>query len=659
MAYLFSLLFIFVPLTWLPNTSELFEFNKIILTYILTGLIGGIWVIRMIREKRIIFRRTILDIPIILLLVSSLLSLSLSIDPRISWYGYYSRWNGGLQSLISYSLLYWAFVSNMNKKNVMSNVQCLMSSAIIVSVYGILEHFGHSISCLLVAPSHAFDVSCWVQDVQNRVYATLGQPNWMAAYLVSLMFIPISKMINHQGSIIKESRPQKLIIDYWSLIINLLVFILMFTALLFTKSRSGLLAFGISSLVFWGMQFGKKTLLPMALFGILVSTLLISFQNPIRDLFIKNNQSSIINNQGTSLETGGTESGSIRKIVWDGAIKIWLGNTKNFLIGTGPETFALSYYQYRPIKHNATSEWELLYNKAHNEFLNYLATTGIFGLLSYLLFLFTAGWVLIKPQTPNPKSQSLGFEAWSLRLALFAGFISITVTNFWGFSVVITQIFLFLFPALSIIINDQESIIKKTKNDIGGKQVLGILGVTLIIGYWLLMILQYWNNDRLYAKAQNHYRYFASTNKTDYLFSSLDLAQKAFVSSREPAMAIDLANYAALVSSALVENNSTAAAQLAKISSQAANFAQTSSPNNPSYLKSISKSQIILNNFQAAYQTLLLAQKLSPTDPKIPYSLGVVSLNLNKINDAKMYFEKALLLKSDWPDPQKQLDLLK
>ena len=37
--------------------------------------------------------------------------------------------------------------------------------------------------------------------------------------------------------------------------------------------------------------------------------------------------------------------------------------------------------------HNLTSEWDFLYNKAHNEYLNYLATTGLFGLGSYLLFI--------------------------------------------------------------------------------------------------------------------------------------------------------------------------------------------------------------------------------------------------------------------------------
>ncbi|MBF8303332.1 MAG: efflux transporter, family, subunit [Candidatus Dadabacteria bacterium] len=64
----------------------------------------------------------------------------------------------------------------------------------------------------------------------------------------------------------------------------------------------------------------------------------------------------------------------------------------NPIFGTGVETFAYSYYQYRPVEHNNTSEWDFLYNKAHNEYLNYLATTGIVGFVSYIsiivMFLF-------------------------------------------------------------------------------------------------------------------------------------------------------------------------------------------------------------------------------------------------------------------------------
>ena len=85
-----------------------------------------------------------------------------------------------------------------------------------------------------------------------------------------------------------------------------------------------------------------------------------------------------------SPNSGGTESANIRMNVWSGAINAWRANP---IFGTGVETFAFAYYKYKPVGQNLTSEWNFLYNKAHNEYLNYLATTGLFGLGSYLLMI--------------------------------------------------------------------------------------------------------------------------------------------------------------------------------------------------------------------------------------------------------------------------------
>lgn len=438
----FCILFILVPLVFLPQTSELFEFNKIIITYVLTVIITGSWLIRMVLEKKIIFRRTVLDLPLLLFLFSNFLSLIFSIDPHMSFFGYYSRFNGGLLSLICYALLYWSYVSNMDSGATLKVIKCALFAAVPISIWAALEHFGFSPACLLTTGK--FNVSCWVQDVQNRVFATLGQPNWLAAYIVALIFVPLSYLTLLRlpsPSLGEGSR-----VRYW---LSFGIFILLFLTLLFTKSRSGLLAFGISSLVFW--VFARKLKL-FVIFSILVLILTLGIKNPIRDLVFKTPAPE--KTTGPALEVGGTESGSIRKIVWTGAIRIWLANPKNFILGTGPETFAESYYQYRPLEHNQTSEWELLYNKAHNEFLNYLANTGVLGLGAYLLLLGTMATVYLSPfRSPSPESgEGLGVRY--LIISLLCGWLTISITNFWGFSVVITQIFLFLFPAIAICLNE-------------------------------------------------------------------------------------------------------------------------------------------------------------------------------------------------------------
>src|SRR5690606_35763746 len=115
MAFLFNLLVFLLPLTFAPVTSEIFEFNKMVLAYGFTIVISATWAFECIKQKRIIFKNTPLTVPIIIFLLSQTISTLLSIDQRTSIFGYYGRFNGGLLSSICYLLLYFAFVSFMDK----------------------------------------------------------------------------------------------------------------------------------------------------------------------------------------------------------------------------------------------------------------------------------------------------------------------------------------------------------------------------------------------------------------------------------------------------------------------------------------------------------------------------------------------------------------
>src|SRR5258706_15676664 len=85
--YYFYSLFFLVPIVFTNNTSELFEFNKLWLTFGLTIIIVATWISKMILQKRIIYKRTSLDIPILLFLASQTISTIFSIDSCISLSG--------------------------------------------------------------------------------------------------------------------------------------------------------------------------------------------------------------------------------------------------------------------------------------------------------------------------------------------------------------------------------------------------------------------------------------------------------------------------------------------------------------------------------------------------------------------------------------------
>ncbi len=229
--YSFYGLFFLVPIILSKDTSELFELNKMWLTWGLTIIITTTWLIKMIVQKRIIFQRTPLDIPIGLFLLSQIVSTIFSLDVHVSIWGYYSRFNGGLLSIMSYVLLYYAFLSNFridinvsthekresvrefrekirdfSETNATQVVKRLLLISLIsglaVSLWGLPSHFGYDPTCLIFRGS--FDVSCWTADFMPkiRIFSTLGQPDWLAAYLAILIPIAIAYFLKKRNSLI-------------------------------------------------------------------------------------------------------------------------------------------------------------------------------------------------------------------------------------------------------------------------------------------------------------------------------------------------------------------------------------------------------------------------------------------------------------------------
>ena len=470
--YSFYLLFFITPLAMWPDTSELFEFNKMWIVFGLAVFIFFLWATKMVMMGRLEIRRTPLDIPIALFLASQTISTILSIDPHVSLWGYYSRFNGGLFSIIAYVFLYYAFASNLAQthdhtsspnqtQNPISYKLLVISllSGLAVTLWGLLSHFGYDFTCFMFRGSP--DVSCWTEAFQPtiRIFSTLGQPNWLGTYLAAL--IPIAMGFGIYK--LKENRTILFPIIY------LLLSILFYVGLLWTRSQSSFLGLGIGLLIFFGLlviknfndlkqNIAKNNLAKYIIVSVLIlGSITFFIGTPIESLNkfttlsgLKSltNKSQVISNKSqvkdeglaatTNIQLGGTESSKIRLIVWQGAIELF---KRNPLFGTGVETYAYAYYSVKPLAHNLTSEWDYLYNKAHNEYLNYLATTGIAGLGSYLLIIVFFAWHAVSSLIKNKNERNF-----PILLGILGGYTAIIISNFFGFSVVVVNLFFFFLP---------------------------------------------------------------------------------------------------------------------------------------------------------------------------------------------------------------------
>jgi O-antigen ligase len=631
---LFAILLFFVPLVLWPFTSEVFEFNKMVLVYILTTLIVGAWAIRCINERKFIFRRTILDIPLLVFAGSQFLSTLLSIDPSTSWLGYYSRFNGGLLSNLCYSLLYWVFVSNLENKDALKLINySLLPSAFLVSVYGVLEHFG-------------IDKNLWVQDVQSRVFSTLGQPNWLAAWLVA--FIPVTWALLLREKV-KSTR-------FW---IYLVLSVLFFWTLIFTKSRSGILGFGVASLLFWGsftwhnLKNVKKIFSPLLLIAIPVVVIcLVSGTQFTPSLYslIKGGTKALpaeaSAQAGPALETGGTESGKIREIVWRGAVQVWAHYP---IFGTGVETFAYSYYKYRPADHNLVSEWDFIYNKAHNEFLNIAANSGTLGILSYLFLIGASTYLMLKVKTED---QTINF-------ALLAGYVSLAVTNFFGFSVVPTQLQLFLFPAIAIALarEGEKAEEYKTKK-LTSIQKFGILVTCSLVLLLLYSVSKYWFADTLYAKGKNYNAAQKPDGAIPYLTQAASLEPTQTLYHGELA-----SSYTYLALGSYEQKDTNKSKEYADLAIAESGKSISLSPANINQKRLafgifVRLSTINPNYLLEARDVLIDAITHAPTDAKLYYNLGLVYARTGQTDQAIETLKKTVELKADYRDARLAYALL-
>jgi O-antigen ligase/tetratricopeptide (TPR) repeat protein len=678
----FYTLFLITPLFFWPDNSELFEFNKMRLVYGLTVIISTAWLVRMIQEKRFIFKQTILDIPIVLFFASQIISTVFSIDIHTSIWGYYSRSNGGLLSVISYIVLYYAFVSNITKDYIDRMIKFLVTGGVLVSLYAIPEHFGMSPSCLIL--TNEFNATCWVQDVQARVFATLGQPNWLAAYLAMVVFPAIYLFLTEKKQLLK----------YWHFISVVLIYM----AFTFTYSRGGMLGFLAGLLIFAAgyliiknrhprLDRGsagnsqtdsrlrendekkkQKNLIVVISAFIVINLLFGSALTGSFRLLQQNAPAARpgIVTGGTQLENGGTESGQIRLIVWQGAIDIF----KHYpLFGSGVETFAYSYYQFRPLAHNTVSEWDFLYNKAHNEYLNYLATTGAVGLLTYLfmigIFSYTFVRFILKKHSEENTHQKL------LYIALFAGYCSFLVQNIFGFSVVFIAVLFFLYPAFAFVFANQLqdpqkdllkllSSIKPAVRLIYKRTAYTKIAIIVVIIFGASYLMKVYSN----WEADTYYKLGNDLTDSGYVGEGFNNFITAIdLHPTEPLYRAEIGFAAAASAVSRYENatesgdpeEASDSARIKQTAETQTELALAMSPKNTSIWRTAIRTYYQLSSIDPIYKdkTIEILDKtiaLAPTDPKLVFNKGLILASQNKLPEAIETLKKAVELKPDYRD---------
>ncbi len=689
----FYTLFLTTPLAMHPFTSELFEFNKMWLVYIYSIVILFLWGTKVLIERKLEIRRTPFDIPLMLFFVSQLISTVISLDHHTSFWGYYSRFNGGFLSTLCYIFLYFAFATNVlthdreeSIKRARRMIFSVFVSGILVALWGLPSHFGYDPTCLVFRGT--LDVSCWTEAFQPkiRIFSTLGQPNWLAAFLLILLPVATAYTMN---AFKKVARNNIFSQEGITAVFFLAATLLFYLDLGWTLSQSGFIGFWIGNLVFVAsftlLTFRKYLSIKkvfadrkfQVLAAIQILFLLTTFftRNPIPELYMLNFSGLVQKMQESkqtttptqtaptptpavstqpALESGITTSGNIRKIVWKGAIEIWKAYP---VFGSGVETYAFAYYKFRPAEHNLTSEWDYLYNKAHNEFLNYLATTGSVGLGTYLLFLGFFIFFAFKKMASQLKKSLMGDP---LLPAFLGAFVGIQVSNFFGFSVVIVNLLMFLIPLFYwahlkpsvkyLIFPKSASEDYVTSETPGTGRIMTIIGLGIFCLYCILFLANYWQADIHYGLGYNYNRVNAFAEANPSLEQAVKMRGGEDLYKNE--LSVNLAAMA-LLSAQNKDLNS--ASQFATRAKELSDEVARDNPNNVVFWKARTRvmfslaelSPTVLPESVAAIEK---ARQLAPTDAKVVYNQALIYDQVGRKDEARKLLDEAIKLKPNYRD---------
>lgn len=634
------------PLIFSTQNSELFEVPKMFFVYFFAVLIFFLTLVKFVLKEKVEIPKSLILLAFFIFITVQALSTFFSIDKFTSVFGYPSRLNGGLLSQFAYFVIFAGALINISSNQAKKILLALVISAFAVSLWGIPAHFGKDPSCLVLTGK--LTSTCWIKefDPTVRIFSTMGQPNWLAQYLVLALPLAFAFLLILKKSYVK--------------IFFGVISISLFLAFVLTNSRAGAIGMIVSFavlLVLLGPKFIKEKKKILAILGATFVIIALVFGTAlfsrIGEIFHKKQIESpqnITEGQNsktqTALAIGGTESGQIRLIVWQGALEVF---KKWPVLGSGPETFAYSYYLFRPLTHNQTTEWNFFYNKAHNEFLNYLAGVGLVGTTAYLAFLLITLTTLFRISKKHTEDQ--------IRIcakAAIAAIIGYHATIFFGFSTVASQLLMYLLVALVLTLAQVPQKISLEINYLGKKFAALVAFLLLLAGLFTISIpIRFYFADILITRAKD----------TDLPSKSIDAfnsAQTAFPF-QNPFYLSDFA----LSLAGFLENaqEPKTIEELSQKSDNMAKLALKLAPNNFIITRRTANTYLVLSTYDKNYedQAQTLGQKLTkltPTDPQSYLTLAEIQIALDKNDQAITSLEKTLSLKNNIEEAKALLEQL-
>jgi O-antigen ligase/tetratricopeptide (TPR) repeat protein len=331
------------PLLFFNQTTEFFEIPKLIFLIGATLLLIGLWLFSCILKGKVSLSRTPLDIPLALLLVAVLVSAFFSTTRLTAIYGDFPKINESIIAWAVYVLLYFVTATQLRSlKNIRGMLTVLYVSGAIVAVVTLLSFFK------IYLP---FDFA------KAPNFTPTGSTFSTIAMMLLLLPLPLVSLLNSEKRYMPVAAAVALSILFGVVVIltgSLPFYILLVAiiAVVFLISRPQQIK----------RNFG---FFMIPVLSILLAFFLASFPLPGALGSIHN----LENNFPKEIQLPFPTS--------------WKVSASSFrdapFFGTGPASYVFNFTSYKPVEYNILPFWSFSFDAAHDEFLTFLGTLGIFG----------------------------------------------------------------------------------------------------------------------------------------------------------------------------------------------------------------------------------------------------------------------------------------
>ena len=401
---LYIALVFLAPVIFDRRIGIVFSLTKVTTIRILIIAILTIWAIKIMLKQKHNFIRSPLDYPVLSYMLACTIATLTSVHVLTSFMGFYGRYEG-LTTLYIYCLLFFITTNFIHSKDQILRVMyTVIIAGVCMAIYGVIQRMG-------LDPYAWGGVITW-----QRVIGTIGQPNFLAAYVDMSFIIGLALLLNMKG--VRKGKEFEWQTAYdlglrGALIISMF---LIYVCVLYTQSRGGFLGlFGGVSLFF---IYANRHLTINKWKELLVLLVLVTVVTIITSLNPETSPFGRVGYEVSKVEENETRESPIitysaalsRLETWKSAYRIISDRP---VFGIGQEVLKMVFPRYETDKFRFFEGFHVKQDRCHNEVCDMAVTRGVITLAIYVwilaTFFYMGGKLIRGHYDPELKLFTAGF----------------------------------------------------------------------------------------------------------------------------------------------------------------------------------------------------------------------------------------------------------